>query len=283
MKTLIVLFALSMLALGSCTETIYEEVIKHDSIPYAVPVLVPGPTIFLADTTKTPEKECESTDTLKVEIVLPGINQNGTFHKDTLLHLNLACNALIKIHGFALIPRVETVRDSIIYKDKIIYQDRIVYKDRIVYVDREVIVHDTVREVRYDRTVVYYDTFTVVSYMRPTYSVPDNIQPFIEEFYGLCHQYNRQTQGSGMIIVQFVSNLPGENWPSTSFEVSDNSQQVIQLDERYPAELHRASIFRELSRLQLGEKYTNTPDRIMNPTFSPETEIKQYHLNDLFE
>lgn len=263
MKTLISLFAISMLILGSCTKTEYEEIIKY--------IDRPGPMQFIPVTT---EKECESTDTTSIKIVIEDVFKNGEFTKDTLLNVETTCSLLIKISGYTLVPR-----DSVV-TEKIVYQDRIVYKDRIVTV------YDTIREIRYDRSVVYLDTLYVIGSIRPVYSVPDELQGHVTDFYTLAGQYNKSFPG-GVILIVYVhpEDLPGEGWVSESFWIGGYpyGQMYIGVSESLPPELHRASILREMARLQLRKKYVTDVNKIMSPLFPPEAVITTNHLNQLFQ
>ncbi len=257
MKNFIVgIFALTILALGSGCE-VYEITNTTDTIYVDRPIQGIVPTVITRIDTVVLR------DTVSVNVIITEVD---TVYKVVTRDSVIIKEVKLTEYDTIFITLYDTIINNIHHYDTI---------------RKTVTLYDTIYV--YDRTVVYLDSFVVVSYMRPTYYVPDEIQPFIEEFYSLVHQYGRTTQGSGSIIVQFVSDLPGENWTSTSFEVSENSQQVIQLDEKIPAALHRAGIFRELSRLQLGEKYTNIPDRVMNPTFSPETIVTKSHLDILFK
>lgn len=249
MKT-VLFFALSMLVLGSC-ETIYEEITRIDTIFVDRPQALAPIIITVKDTVHV-------VDTLKVEVIV-----NNT---DTVYQIVVKDSIIVQE-----IEKIITVRDTVFLT--------IVELDTIV---KEIQVFDTVTLTVYDRTVVYLDTMVAVSYLPSVFSVPDDIIPHLEEFNRLCFERGLQAN-LGNMIVQYVEELPGEGWSSNSFQVAENSQIVIQLDQRFPAALQRGGMLRELSRIGLNKKYTTVPDRIMNNQFSPETEIKQYHLNDLFK
>jgi hypothetical protein len=173
-------------------------------------------------------------------------------------------------------------KDSIIIKEveKIVY-----HTDTVTIVDLdtvEIIRHDTVTLTVYDRTVVYLDTLFIPGYIRPTWDVPLDLMPHLEEFFELSRQYGYNAE-LGMLIVHYTNDLPGENWISSSFKMGDNDQWVIFLDQRLPAVLHRSSMFRELGRLSLNKKYSNDPARIMSPLFKYDAPITQKHLDELFK
>lgn len=267
MKTLILLFAISMLILGSCTETIYEEIIKTDTVFISKPQSLATTFITVRDTVVI-------RDTVEVKVIVRDTIVNDIHTTDTVYQVITKDSVIIR-EVEKIVYHTDTVK--VIVHDTVI--NDVHHYDTIV---RNVIVHDTVEVYVYDRTVIYLDTFVTVSYMRPVWSVPEDIIPHVEEFYSLCHQYGLNPPG-GIMIIQYVTDLPGENWSSNSFQISDNSQMIIELDQKYPAALQRAGVFREMAKLQLNKKYTQIPDRIMNPVFSPQTTIIKKHLDELFQ
>jgi len=267
MKTIIFLFAVLMLALGAC-ETIEIEKLIYDT------VYVDRPPKAVAASFITTVDTVVIIDTVEVKVIV----------RDTVI---------LEVHTTDTVYQYIT-KDSLIIKEieKVIYHtDTLiqVVHDTVINnihhydtVTETIILHDTVTVKVYDRTVVYLDSFVVVSYMRPVESIPEDIIPHVAEFYALCQQHGVQAPG-GYMIIQYVAELPGEGWSSNSFQISDNSQIIIELDQRYPAALHRAGVLREMAKIQLGKKYTQIPDRIMNPTFSPEATITTNHLNQIFQ
>lgn len=280
MKKLLIPFTLlALFFLGACEETVYKEVIKYIDRP------VPGPTQFITTSTET---ECEGIDTLSLSVE---IKQNGTFDKDTLMHLSTACYALLKIRGYVLVPK-ETVLvpgDSVPYPvpypvpgDSIPYPvpgDSIPYP--VPYPVPGPIQYDTVWEIRYDRTVVHKDTFWVIDPFNMVTFIPNEVLPFVVEFHQSCQDRGIFIDGKPL-LVQYSNNLPGEGWNSFSYVVGFQ-QLIIEINEQLPPEQQRAGILRELNRLQRNKKYTTIPDRIMNPLFDPAATITASHLNELYK
>jgi hypothetical protein len=138
--------------------------------------------------------------------------------------------------------------------------------------------------VQIDQRVIYHDTLYVLVESRQVFYVPDELMPYVSDFYTLAGQYGKEALG-GMLLITYAKeeDLPGENWSSYSFRHGwDYSQMIIQISEKVPHEQARSCIYRELGRLQLKRKYTTTPDRIMNPLFSIDAVITTNHLDQLF-
>jgi len=261
MKTTIVLFAIVMLALGSCTETIYEEVIKYVDRP------VPGPMQFITTSTET---ECEGTDTLSFGVE---IKQNGIFEKDTLMHLSTACYALLKIRGYVLVPKETIVvpGDSVPYPVPYAVQG-----DSIPYP-----VYDTIWQTRYDRSVIYKDTFWIVDPFNMVSFWPNEVHEYIVEFHQSCQDRGIFINGRPL-LVQYSDNLPGEGWTSFSYVVGFQ-QMIIEISDKLPPEQQRAGILRELSRLQRNKKYVTDVNKIMSPLWDPARVITAADLNELYK
>lgn len=248
MKKLLLPFALLALFFLGCTKTEYEEIIKY--------IDRPGPTQFIATSTET---ECKGIDTLSLSIE---IKQNGAFDKDTLMHLSTACQALIKIRGYVLVPKETIVvpGDSVPYP--VPYP---VPGDSIPYP-----VYDTIWQTVYDRTVIYHDTAFVSDADHPTSWVPSELTPFMSEFQDEAFKRNKVVNGMP-IIVQYVhpEDLPGDSWVSFSYHFGN--QYVIQVTESLPTEYLYSAMFRELARLELvpRKKYSSDPNKIMCNLFDP--------------
>jgi len=242
MKTFLPLFICLLFFLGSCTETIEIEKLIYDTVYLDKVQKVAESVVVIKDTTVI-------RDTVKVNVA---------------------------IHNTDTVYQVVT-RDSVIIKEV-----QVIERDTVILIQHDTVtqtVHDTVTV--YDRTVVYFDTLYMPGYTRPTWDVPLDLMPHLEEFYSEA-QARGINPGSGMLIIQYTDNLPGEGWVSSSFQMNENDQWVIFLDQRLPAELHRASILRELGRLSLNKKYTTDTAKIMCPLFSPERIITTNDINELF-
>ena len=176
-------------------------------------------------------------------------------------------------------------RDSLIIKEveKIVY-----HTDTVIVHDVDTVVitlHDTTVVTQYIQQVRYYDTLYVLVESRQVFYVPDELMPYVSDFYTLAGEYGSGALG-GMLLITYAKeeDMPGENWSSYSFRHGwDYSQMIIQISEKVPHEQARSCVYREMARLQLKKKYTTTPDRIMNPLFPVTAAITTNHLNELFK
>ena len=268
MKSLVSLILFTIIAFGvwlctsSCTE--YEILNTIDTVYIEKPAArsVAQATITQIDTVII-------IDTVEVKVIV----------HDTIIHNIHTTDTLIQV----------VTKDSIIIKEveKIVnYYDTIYqvvnnYDTIVEYVTDTVFVDVTQIEQR----VIYHDTLYVITEIRPVYSVPDEIQPYVEDFYTLAAQYGKQFAG-GVLIVSYVhaDDLPGEGWVSESFWIGGQpyGQMYIGISEEIPAEQQRASILREMARLQLKRKYVTDVNKIMSPLFDPYQTITQSDLNVLF-
>lgn len=275
MKKLYPLIFLALFFFGAC-ETVEIEKLVYDTI------YVDKPRTSLVQTihVDTVYKELVRVDTVEVTVVV----------RDTIVIVNnvetVRVDTVFQIQTDSIF--IERVVEKIINHYDTVVLTQVVNHTDTIYIDKVVTIHDTIAIVQYDQTVSYLDTAYVMIYMRNVTSIPEAIQPHVNEFYGLASQYGKLTIG-GHMIIQYTDDLPGEGWVSHSYWVGgpasiDNpyAQMVIEISERLPPELHRASILRELGRLQLKRKYTVVPDKLMNPLFGPGQAITQQHLNDLF-
>jgi hypothetical protein len=246
MKTLIPFLLISLFFLG-CTETIYEEVVKLDTLWLQRP--------SLASTLITDVDTIHTVDTVEVRVVIHEV--------DTVVEY--------------------ITRDSIIIKEveKIVnHYDTI----RITETDTiRIIQHDTTILTVYDRSIIAVDTLYLIGGMvRPTTSIPEELIPLLLEYGEISEQYGKAAPGAEMII-QYMpqSEMPAESWHSFSFDFSN--QWVIYLDVNVPLEQQRASMFRELMHLHHSKQYSNDPDKMMSPLFPTSRTITKQHLDELFK
>jgi len=236
-----------MMALSSCTETIYEEIFTTDTVWLTKPSQGLAPTfITVTDTVHT-------VDTVKVEVIVKDT--------DTVFQY--------------------ITKDSIVIKE---IEKVVNHYDTIVVTKTDTITivkHDTVILTVYDRTVVYADTFWIVDPFNMVTFFPNEVAPYIQEFHQSCQDRGIFINGRPL-LVQYSDNLPGENWSSFSYIVGFQ-QMIIEISDKLPAEQQRAGILRELNRLQRNKKYTTIDDRIMNPLFPPDRTITAAHLNELYK
>ena len=175
-------------------------------------------------------------------------------------------------------------RDSLIIKEveKIIY-----HTDTVIVHDVDTVVitlHDTTVVTQYIQQVRYYDTLYVLVESRQVFYVPDELMPYVSDFYTLAGEYGNQALG-GMLLITYAKeeDLPGENWTSYSFRHGwDYSQMIIQISEKVPHEQARSCVYREMARLQLKKKYVTDVNKIMCPLFDPARTITQSDLDVLF-
>jgi hypothetical protein len=237
--------------LTSCTETIYDEVIKLDTIYLSRPSLA---TII------TERDTIHSVDTVKVEVVI--------HETDTLIQVVTKDSIIIRE-----VEKLVTVYDTI---TQIINQIDTVF----IYVTDTV----EIQVVQIEQRVIYLDTLYVLVESRQVFYVPDELMPYVSDFYTLAGQYGSGALG-GMLLITYAKeeDLPGESWTSYSFRHGwDYSQMIIQISENVPSEQARSCIFRELARLQLKRKYVTDVNKIMCPLFDISRTITQTDLDALF-
>lgn len=272
MKTLVYAFALIMLALSSC-ETVEIEKLIYDTVYLEKPQQSLAPSfITIRDTVVI-------RDTVEVRIVIHDTVIQQVHTTDTVFQVVTKDSLIIK-ETEKIVHHYDTT--VIVERDTIIKEVLVTVTDTVTQ-----IVHDTTTLTVYDRTVVYLDTAYVFIYMRNITSIPEAIQPHVNEFFGLTSAYNKNAPG-GPILIYYVpgDDIPGEQWVSHSYWIggafTPYGQMVIEISESLPPELHRASILRELGRLQLKRKYVTDVNKIMCPLFPPSQQITQTNLNDLF-
>ena len=249
MKTFLPLIILALFFLGSCTETIYEEVFKTDTLWLEKPRPTLAPTfITVYDTIETVR-----TDTIRIETVIT--------KTDTLIQY-VVNDSLI----------IQTVEKIVNHTDSIIIHD----------VDTVwLTVHDTTVITEYVQRVIYESYF----YLFPGQSanhVPDELKPYYDSFIADANARNIPLTG-GEVIIQWVkqSDLPGENWRSSSWEMA-GFQWVIYIDETLPIEESKSCMYREMARWQLKKKYSQDVNKIMSNFFRTSPEPTTNEINQLF-
>jgi len=248
MKTTL-FFALALIGLGSCTETIYDEVIKIDTLWLERAQSLAPTFITVTDT-------IHLVDTVRVEVIM--------HETDTVIQI--------------------ITRDSLIIKEveKIVY-----HTDTVIVHDVDTVVitlHDTTVVTQYIQQVRYYDTLYVLVESRQVFYVPDELMPYVSDFYTLAGEYGSGALG-GMLLITYAKeeDMPGEGWTSYSFRHGwDYSQMIIQISEKVPHEQARSCVYREMARLQLKRKYVTDVNKIMCPLWDVSRAITQNDLDVLF-
>jgi hypothetical protein len=246
MNKILPFLLISLFFLG-CTETIYEEVVKMDTLWLQRPALAPAfitqiDTIILTDTLET-RVIIHETDT-----VVEYITRDSIIIKEV--------EKVVNHYDTILITETDTIR---------------------------IIQHDTTILTVYDRSIIALDTLYLIGGMiRPTTSIPEELIPLLLEYGEISEQYGKAAPGAEMII-QYMpqSEMPGEGWHSFSFDFYN--QYVIYLDVNVPLEQQRASMFRELMHLHHSKQYSNDPDKMMSPLWNPARTITKTDLDELFK
>lgn len=236
-------FALIMLALGSC-ETVEIEKLIYDTVYLEKPQQSLAPSfIVLHDTV-----EIHTVDTVEVRVVI---------HETDTVYQVVTKDSII----------IQTVEKIVNHTDTVILRDTVVNNTHTV--DTIVIVqHDTITVTEYVQRVVYLDTLYQSLYWRTINSIPEELQPFVNDFYNEARLRGINTLGSAMII-QYTHTMAGDGWNSFSYWVGYGEQMVIEVNGSLEAKYLYTPIFRELARLQLGKQYKVTGDEIMNIFFDP--------------
>ena len=257
---------LIILALFSCEEIVYKDVIKYVDRP--VPV-----TTFV-QTSKT--EECVSTDTTKVEIIMPDVLANGQQAKDTTLAVTTACHMKITIKGKVQMEPLIITEDSIVYRDTTIYITNTVnVPGPTVTLYRDTTIYET--KVVYTTNTIYLFPGSSAFYIPEPYKI--HYDSFIEE--GL--KRNAPMTGGEVILTLVKPNeLSGEGWVSESWEIQ-GFQWIIRLSDELTVEQSRSAIFRELARMQLNKKYSQDINKIMSPYFDPSRTVSKLQIDELFQ
>jgi hypothetical protein len=262
------------LFLASC-ETVEIEKLITDTVYIDRPV--PGPTntvtVTIRDTVETVIR-----DTVKVEVIVRDTIVNNVHTTDTVVQVVTKDSIVYKI-----VEKIVTIRDTV----EIVVRDTVVNTVTIRdTVERVITVRDTVEVIRVEQRVMYRDTLYIPTVFKSTYSVPEELQPYVVEFYRLSNVYNRDTPG-GPLIIQYGNpeDMPGDGWNSYSFWMG--GQAVIGVNVNVPTAQLFTCILREMARLQINKKYT-TGDKIMNTHFPPDKVLinsanRTPYLNELFK
>lgn len=166
------------------------------------------------------------------------------------------------LYDTVFVPRVETRTET----DTVYLPGDTVYVDRIV----NTIVYDTIIN-----TVYAYDTVHVVQHhYADTMYIPlgwsttsiGEYEGAVSEFYTKAAEYGWEPWGGDILIQPWTyDEAPPASRSSYSFFYFD--QFILKIKDTLTPDEAYTPIFRELARWQLGKKYTNEPDDIMNPDF----------------
>lgn len=253
MKTLPYFFALVMLALGSCEEIVYEEILKRDTIYLDRPVqyitVATRDTVFIKDT-------------VRIETVIKDTVINNIHTTDTILQVIVKDSLIIKV-----VEKEVRITDTVVVVNNI--------RDTIR-------ITDTITEIQYQQRVVYLSTEYVFP-GRNAFYIPDELMPYYNSYVQDAQSRGIQLPG-GSLVVQFVPNeqIPGVGWVSFYTKMSGD-QHIIFLDEGLLVGHAKSAMYRELSRMQLGKKYVTDVDKIMCPLFSVTAPVNTQKINELFQ
>lgn len=269
MKTLIVIFALSMLALG-CTETIEVEKRIRDTVFIKSPPVMSFVQTVHVDTVY---KELVRVDTVSVTVVV---------HDTTVIVNNVVTvriDTVVQIKTDSIF--IERVVEKIVNHFDTVIVERIITSVDTVYIDKIVHVTDTVYVTEYEQLVIYTTEFVFPG--RSVFFVPDDLLPIYQSFFEEATKRGLTLNG-GSLIIQYAPSdqIPGEGWVSNYAKISGD-QNVIYIDENLIVENSKSPIFREMGRWQLGKKYTTAPDKIMNPLLDPSHVVTKLQIDELFK
>lgn len=235
---------LILLSLSSCTETIYEEVIKtrYDSVV----IKAPPDTVVVTDT---------------VKVIVEKVRYDSIPYP-------------VFVHDTVFVPQIvkEVIYDTIIQKVTETKYDTIIV-ERIVEVTKydtiinNVYHHDTIMVVKH----IYHDTLYVFP-GRTVYHVPDEVQHIVNYFYEKAREYGWTTMTGGSLYVDYwpQDEAPPHNRSSIQHTVWTNGQWVIRVKDTIPYEYWFTPLFRELAHDQLDLPYTADGEgSIMDPSFDP--------------
>ena len=248
MKTTI-LFALILIGLGSCTETIEIEKLVRDTVWLQRPSLAPS-FITLYDTIETVR-----TDTVEIQTVIT--------KTDTLL--------------------LVVTRDSIVYQ---IQEKEVTTYDTIIIVERDTIfqtLYDTITLTEYETRIVYLNTEYIYIFPgQDAFYIPEPFMPHYLSFIAEANARNKQLPGGSVVLTQVdPSELTGEGWVSESWEIA-GFQWIIRLSNELTVEESKAAIFREMGRWQLKKQYSKDVNKIMSNFFRTSPEPTTSEINTLF-
>lgn len=156
---------------------------------------------------------------------------------------------IVNVSDTIYIDRVDTIK-----VEKIVYVPRVdsVFIETIVYLRDTIMVRD----------FVYGDTLYISS-GRDYYSVPEEIQPFVSQFFIDAQAYGHNPNGGEMLIEvvemdDVIQAYGFEVYGQVFIRVNAN----LTNDERY------LPVTRELARLQLGKEYSQDPESVLYPFFN---------------
>lgn len=272
MKTLIALFALSMLVLGS---SCIDEVIKFVKVTDTVYIEGKPITNFVQTThVDTVYRELVRVDTVEVQVVV---------HDTTVIVNNVVTvrtDTVVQIKTDSIF--IERIVEKIVNHFDTVIVERIITNVDTVYIDKIVHVTDTVYVTEYEQRVIYQS----VEFMFPgrsTFYVADEFMPYYLDYDKAAKDRNVFLNGGNVIITRVnPANLPGENWVSNFYYVQGD-QAVIEISEQLPIEQCRAAIYREMTRWQLKKKYSNDVTKILSPLFRTSPEPTVNEINELFK
>lgn len=261
MKKILLFTIIALFFLGGCTETIYEEIIKTDTVFFTRPSLV----------TLTERDTIVIHDTVRIQTVVHDTIINNVYHTDTVFQVVTKDSLIIKV-----VEKEVFIRDTVVVTNTV--------KETITLTD-------TITVVEYETRVVYLNTEYV--YIFPGQSVTYIPEPLIEihkSFFDECSKRNKPTPG-GDLVISYIApgDIPGDGWNSYS-ELMAGSQWVIYVNNQLTVEQTYTLLYRELGRIQLGKKYSQDPNKIMSPIFDPaklrstDTDAKKApYLSELFK
>lgn len=155
------------LAFSSCEEYIIENTI--DTVFVDRPVNTLAPTfITVRDTV-----EIVVRDTIKVEVIIRDTIVNNIHTTDTLIQVVTKDSIIIKE-----VEKMVTVYQTVIEKDTIVVTDTV-----------------EIEVVQIEQRVIYKDTLYVLVETRQVFYVPDELLPYVSDFYTLAGQYGNEVRG----------------------------------------------------------------------------------------
>lgn len=266
MKKILPSLILALFALGACTETILEEIIKVDTVYISKPQTVAPTFITVRDTVVI-------RDTVATTVVIRDTIVNNVVVHDTIFQVVVKDSIIVK-----QVEKVVNHYDTIV---QLVYDTIVNNIHTTDTIFKTIVQHDTVTLMTEVNRVIFLDTLYIPIFNRVVNSIPTELFVYVQEFYGLAGPVI-----GGPMIIQYVTedDLPGEDWNSFSYWVGGHpyGQMVIEINETLPTEQHRAGILRELGRLQLGKKYVTDESKIMCPWWDESKQITQQNLNELF-
>lgn len=273
MKKIIPLFfTLSMLFLGS---SCIDEVIKFVKTTDTIYVEGKPITNFVQTThVDTVYRDLVRVDTVEVTVVVHDtvvlVNNVETVRVDTVVQIKTDSIFIEKI-----VEKIVNHYDTIIV-------ERIITNVDTTYIDRVVTIHDTIYVTEYEQRVIYEALFYVFPGQSSFY-IPDELKPYYDSFLQDAAARGVSLPG-GDIVAQWVplSDIPGEQWVSSSYQVS-GFQWVINIWEGLPVEESKAAMYRELARIQLAKKYSNDVNKVMSPLFRTSPDPTVSEINTLFQ